>query len=209
MAVDHDVDHGDAAARGADLCRLLFAQVLRHESQPAAHHVAVHENLFHHTAHQIDGNCKADTLRSAIGSIEHSRIDADQIAMRIDECAAGVAEIDGRIGLNKIFKRRQAQLTAAGCADDTLSHGLAHAIGVADGEHDIADPQGIGSTQRHDGQVADLEIEDGQIRVRVLPDDRGVGDTSIRKLHPDRIGAGDHMLIRYNGAHGIDDHARS
>ncbi len=142
----------------ADLRRLLFAQVLRHESQPAAHHVAVHENLFHHAAYQIDGNCEADALGSSVGSIEHGRIDADQIAMRIDERAAGVAEIDGGVGLDEVLECRQTQLAASRRAHDSLSHRLAQAVGISDGQHDIADPQGIGAAERHDRQLADLEV---------------------------------------------------
>jgi UDP-N-acetylglucosamine 1-carboxyvinyltransferase len=51
LALDYDVHDGDAAAGSADLGGLLFAQVLRDKTKPAAHHVAVQEYLFHHTAH--------------------------------------------------------------------------------------------------------------------------------------------------------------
>ncbi len=64
--LDQDVDHGDAAAADAELRRLLLRQILRHESQPAAHDVAVREDLFHDAAHEIDGNGEADAFGSAV-----------------------------------------------------------------------------------------------------------------------------------------------
>ena len=108
--------------------------------------------------------------------------------MRIDERAAGIAQIDGGIGLNEILESGEAQLAAPGGADDALRDGLTQAIGVADGEHDVAHPQGIRAAQGHDGQIADLKIEDGNIRIGILADDGGIGDAAVGELHPDRIG---------------------
>ena len=79
---------GDAAAGGSDLCGLVVGQVLGYETEPTAYHVAVHEDLFHHAAHQVDRNRKTDTFRPSIRAIEHGRIDADQITVRVDEGAA-------------------------------------------------------------------------------------------------------------------------
>ena len=49
----------------------------------------------------------------AVGAVQHRGVDAHQIAVRIDERAAGVAEIDGGIGLNEILEGREPELAAA------------------------------------------------------------------------------------------------
>ena len=186
---------------------LLIRQVLRHEAQPAAHHMPVRQDLFHHAAHQIDGNRKADAFGSAVGTIEHRGVDAHQIAVCIDERAAGISQIDRGVRLNEVLECGEAQLTAPGGADDALRDGLTQAIGVADGEHDIAHPQGVRPAQGHDGHIADLKIEDGNIRVGVLSDDGGIRDSPVGELDSDRIGARDDMLVRDDGSHRIHDHA--
>ena len=91
-ALQEDIDHRNAAARDdAELRRLLVAQILRHESEPAAHHMAVRENLLRDAAHQVHGNRETDALGAGAavrGAIEDRRVDADQRAARVDERAA-------------------------------------------------------------------------------------------------------------------------
>ena len=61
------------------------------------------------------------------------------MAFVIDQRAAGVAGVDGGVGLDEVFDLLDAQPAAAGGADDALRHRLADAEGIADGEHDVAD----------------------------------------------------------------------
>ena len=209
-AVHQNIHHRDAAARDdAELRRLLIRQILRHESQPAADHVAMLQDLLHDAAHEIDGNRKTDPFGSAGGAVQHGGVDADQVALRVDERAAGIAEIDGGIGLNEILESRESELTAARGAHDALRHGLADAVGIADREHDVADAQCIGAAHGHDGQLGDVQMQNGDVRVGILPDDGRVGDATVGELHPDRIRARDDVLIRHDGAGGIDDDAGS
>jgi hypothetical protein len=138
------------------------------EAQPAARHVALRQDLFHDAAHQIDGIAKPMPSGPPYCTVQHRGVDADQIALRIDERAAGVAEIDGGVGLNEILESRQSQLAAAGGADDALRHGLADPVGIADGEHDIAHPQRVGAAHRHDSAGCRSSNRDGDVGVGVL-----------------------------------------
>ena len=52
--------------------------------------------------------------------------------------AAGIARIDGRIGLDEELIIRNADLRARECRDDALRHGLPDAERIADREHQIA-----------------------------------------------------------------------
>ena len=47
------------------------------------------------------------------------------------------------------------------------------------------------------------------IGVRVLADDGRLGDAAVGQLHPDRIGARNHVLVGDDGALRVHDHAGS
>ena len=147
-ALHQDIHHRHAAAVAMPSCAACSSdRSCGTKPKPAAHHVAMRQDLLHDAAHQIDGNREADAFGSSVGAVQHRGVDADQIAVRIDERAAGIAEIDGGIGLDEILESRQPELPAAGGADDALGDGLAQAVGIADREHDIAHPQGVGAAQ--------------------------------------------------------------
>ena len=65
------------------------------------------EDLIHHAAHQVHRNREADAVGAEVLR-QHRRVDADQLALGVDERAAGIAEIDGGIGLNEILEIRDA-----------------------------------------------------------------------------------------------------
>ena len=67
---------------------------------------------------------------------------------------------------------------------------------VADREHDIADPQGVGTAHGHGRQFADREMQHGKIGIGILTHDARVRDSAVGDLHLDGIRTRDHMLIR-------------
>ena len=97
-------------------------------------------------AHHIHWNREADAV-GAQGLRQHGGVDADQLSIGVDERAAGVAEIDRRVGLNEVLEIRDAEPSAAGRADDALRHCLAETERIADGEDDIAGAQLVRSAQ--------------------------------------------------------------
>ena len=62
----------------------------------------------------------------------------------IDERAAGIAGIDGGIGLDEELVVGDADLGTRHRRDDAVGHGLADAERIADGEHEVADLQRVG-----------------------------------------------------------------
>jgi hypothetical protein len=165
------------------------------------------EDLLHDAPHEVDRYRKTDALRAAVGAIQYRCIDADQIAVCVDERAARIAEVDGGIGLNEILKCHDAELAAPRGADDALSHRLTQSVGIADGQRDVADPQGVGAPQRHDRQVADGEVQDGDIGVGIAADEGRLRDSAVRQLRHDRVRSGNHVMVGHDGALGIDDDA--
>ena len=123
------------------------------------------------------------------------RIDAHQFAAGVDQGAAGVARVDGRIGLDEIFECRQAQLSAARGADDAVGDGLRQPQGIADRQHDIPDLQLVGMPEGHDRQVIEVHFQQRQIRVRIPAHHLGHGHTAVGQLHPHLIGVFDDVIV--------------
>ena len=141
---------------------------------------------------------------------QHRGIDADQLAIGVDQRASGIADVDGRVGLDEVFESRHAQLAAAGGAHDALRDGLRQAHGVADGEHDVADAQPVRMPQRHHRYVRfQIELQHREVGVRIAADDLRVGDAAVGELGADQIGGGDHVVIGDHVRGAIDDDARA
>jgi hypothetical protein len=70
----------------------------------------VGDELLHDPAHEVHWDRKAQALRRRpIGAyVDDGRIDADELAARVDERAAGIPGVDGRIGLNEVLEDRDA-----------------------------------------------------------------------------------------------------
>src|SRR5690606_6287943 len=105
---------------------------------------------------------------------------ADQITVRRYQCAAGVAWIDGGIGLDEIFEGGQSELGAAGGADNALGNGLTNAEWITDGEHHIADLGSIGATDIDHWQVLESDPQDRQIGVRIGAYQGRIGKSAVR-----------------------------
>ena len=90
---------------------------IRNDAQRRPPHLSVSCEIGEHGLCRIDGNREADAgaLLRAVGS-DHG-VDADDFAARVQQRPAGVAGIDGRIGLNRIFDRRA--VSAPNRADGT------------------------------------------------------------------------------------------
>ena len=75
---------------------------------------------------------------------EDRRVDADQRAVHVDQRAAGIAGIDGGIGLDEEAGIVDAEIGARDRRDDAARHRLADAEGIADGKHEVADLELVG-----------------------------------------------------------------
>src|SRR3954447_9600257 len=100
--------------------------------------------LGEHLLHHIAGNREpdADIARASPprARTEQCGVDADQLAVKADQSAAGVARIDRRIGLDEAARIRLPEWTI-GRADDAAGDGLAEAERIADSDDIIADFQ--------------------------------------------------------------------
>src|SRR5690606_3071489 len=102
-------------------------------------YAAVLDELLRHAANEIDGDREADALgRAFAAAFGDGGVDADELAARVHEGAAGVARVDRRVRLDEILVRGKAE-APADRADDAERDGMAQAERVADREHDVPD----------------------------------------------------------------------
>jgi UDP-3-O-[3-hydroxymyristoyl] N-acetylglucosamine deacetylase len=100
-----------AALHGSQALGQFGRQVTRFHADPAAAHAAAAHQRFHHLARGVHRHGKADAHAAATAR-EDGRVDAHQVALRIHQRAAGIARVDGRVGLDEVLERRR---TEPGC----------------------------------------------------------------------------------------------
>ena len=178
------VDAEQAALHGAELLQLVG---------DAADHV------------DRDGEADADI---AAGAGQDGRGEADQFAAQVDQRAAGVARIDGGVGLDEILEAVLVEIAAAQAADDAGGHRIAQPERIADGDHKVADFELRGVAQGDLRELDRAHFEHGDVRGLIDPDDFGLQVATIGQRHGDFAGVLDHMRVGENVALArIEDHA--
>ena len=77
----------------------------------------------------------------------------------IDQRTAGIARIDGGVGLDEELVVGDADLRARQRRDDAVGHGLADPERIADGEHHVAHLQRIGIGEFQHGKLLALRLD--------------------------------------------------
>src|SRR5262249_18849092 len=78
---------------------------------------------------------------------------------------------------------------------------------VTDGEHDIADLQTIGAPEGRHRERLEIDLENGEVRVRIATHDARIRHAAVLELHADRVGVGYHVVIGDDVPVRIDDDA--
>ncbi len=139
---------------------------LRHHAKIGTGYFSVLDDLIHHIARHTNRNGKTDPLVPFRTIRQNGGVDTDQFAALIDQGAARIAGVDGRIGLDEIFVVFNAEVGAALGADDAHGDGLADAEGVADGEHIVADLHLVGIADGDGVKVAGVDLHNSDIGLR-------------------------------------------
>ena len=98
-----------------------------------------------------DGHCLVDRHRKpdVAGARADGGVDADDLAAAVDERAAAVAEVDGRVGLDVVVEAVVEQLPAD-VADDADGDRVLVGERIANRAHPLADAQRIGIAERRE-----------------------------------------------------------
>lgn len=208
-AAAHDAgDQRTFGIRQAEGLGQFGRDFLRLDADPAARDRAGPDDLLHDAARTGHRDGEADAERAAGARVDGS-IDADQVALAIDQRAAGVARIDGGIGLDEVLEGVDAKVRTAEGGDDAHGHRLADAERVADGEHDIADAQAVHLAEGDGRQFLGLDLQDGEIGFRVAADDLGLVGLAVVERYLDVVGPLDDVIVGQDIAIGADDDARA
>src|SRR5882724_5251074 len=177
-------------------------------AKESAMNAAVGDEVVGDTFRGVNGDSEADSGGRASGRI-NGGIDANYFTVGVDERAAGVAAIDGRIGLNGfVDERGLAGLhgTAQGADDASCERGL-EPQRIADGENFLAHLQCGGVAEREGDKFLSLGINLDQSDVVAL-----VGADELRGVVRlvtqndfDGLSAFDNVKVCEDIAAGIDD----
>src|ERR1035437_553513 len=182
---------------------------LSHHAQVCAGHLTVVDDLLHHIARHTHRDGKTDALIAFRSMGQDGGVDADQLAAVIDQRAARVAGVDRRIGLNEVFVVFDAQIGAAGSADDAHGDSFTHAKGIADGEHVVAHLHLIGIANGDRIQGAGVHLEYGNVGLRIGAYHAGFILVLVVHDHGHGGGVIHHVVVGQNVAIRADDHARA
>ena len=177
----------------------LRVGVLHGDAQVSAGHIAIVDEVGDHTDHIVNGDGEADALDGGAG-VGGSGIlgggDADDLALRIKQGAAGVARVDGGIGLD----HADDGIVRGDLPVDTayVTHGLGGgqgAQGIADGNHHVADVQLRAAADGGGAQAGSVHLQHRQVIGGVEADDLGGILIAAVQHHADLRAALHHMVI--------------
>ena len=141
------------------------------------------------------------------------RVDADDLAARVEQRAARVAGIDRGVGLDHVVDREAVRSgdEALERAHDSGGRGAVEPEGIPDRDDRIADADDVGVS---DGEWRErtrrgLDAEHCEIRGRVGSDDLGLDRVAVREADGDLTRVAYDVVVRDDVAGLVDDEARS
>ena len=138
---------------------------------------------------------------------DDQRVDADHFAVEVEQRAAGIAAVDGGVGLDVVVIGTGVDVAVAR-RDDAGGDGAAEAERIADRDHPFAEPQLVGIAELHrDQRLGRLEFQHRQIGLLVDADQLGLELAAVVHDDVDLVGIGDDVIVGHDDARGIDDEA--
>jgi hypothetical protein len=195
--------------------RLAQAEASRHvrghRLDADAELAAAHAPRAHELVHDVPRHVRRDREPDADAAARRRqdlRVDADPLPRRVHERAAGVAAVDRRVGLEKVFEAPVAEPRRAALgAHDPGGDRLPDAERIADGEHDVADPHPVRVTERERRQPRAVDAQHREVARRIRPDDPRAEGAPVDELDLDLLGAVDDVMVREHVAVGAHEHA--
>ena len=175
-------------------------------TQPGPDQFALAHRGIDNSGDHLDRDGETDPVRSSRARENHG-VHTDQLAIHIDQRAAGIARIDRRVGLDEGGKISLADIGASQRRHNAGGHGLADTEGVADRQDKITDLDIAAHVKGQDRQgFIGLNPQDCQIGGLVGQQDLGRELAAVGQDHPQLGGAGDHMVIGHDYAGRVNDH---
>ena len=113
-------------------------------------------------------------------------VDADELAAAVDQRAARIARVDRRVGLDEVFVVGEADVGAAGRADDARGDGLAQLERAANRQHPLADFQLATNRPRaRTGALRDVDLQQRDVGGGIGADHRAADLALVRQRDRD------------------------
>ena len=212
--VGEALDHDAADLLQAHRLGVLLPGVLDADAHDRPLHVAGLHQLLHHGAREVDRDREAVT-RVEPRLTRDRRVDADHLALDVDQRAARVARVDRRVGLNKVLdavvRPRQATEGAALRADDPGGHGEGELLAerIPDRQRPLAHPRRVGIAETDRREVLGVDPDHRHVGVRIGADHLGREFAFVVQLDRHPVRAGDDVVVRQDVPVGRDDKARA
>ena len=159
---------------------------------------------------QVDGNGEADIHGNR--RIENGGVDADDLALEIEERSAGIALVDGGVGLDEILVLGDATTQHAVLgAHDAHGHGLSESQRIADGQHVVAHAHLVRVADLHRPKVGRrmVDLHHRYVGRGVAAHHARLEAPLVGKLDPHLVGACHHMVVGQDHARLVDHEARA
>ena len=174
------------------------------------------DNLVGNVLGVVNRNGKAHARAGARIALD-KRVDTHQLTVVVDERAAGVARVDGGIGLNHVGIDGIAAGGAHGRGAIQRRHNArGDGLLVAERRADRHDPLahvelgGITNLDRRElGGVGVLELDDGEVARGVVAHELGLVGGAVVHGHHVLVVAVDHVVVGEDVALGIEHNART
>ena len=184
----------------------VVGDLLDAHAEPAAPHLAVLAQLIDDGDRAVGGHREADADRAA-GRRDDRGVDADHFAVEVEQRSAGIAAIDGGVGLNVIVVRPRIDVAVAR-RDDAGGHGAAEAERITDGDDPFAEPQLVGIAELHRlERLVAVHAQQSQVALGILADQIGLELGAVIEDDIDLVGVGDHVIVGDDQPGRIDDEA--
>ncbi|MNV01074.1 hypothetical protein D3C71_912620 [compost metagenome] len=190
-------DAGDKRTLGAihaEACRHIVGDGLDTNTEPAAARLTEFDELLDDILGKLRRHGESDTDRTAARRNDR-RIDADHLALHVEERTAGIALVDGRIRLDEIVIGAGIDITPAR-GNNTDRQRSAKPEGIADGHHPVADAHAARITELDGLQRRfRLHLQDGKIGFRIGANQRRLELRTVRENHLDGVGTLDDVVV--------------
>src|SRR6185436_4798689 len=205
-------DAGVGGGRAADDLADLRAAVAVGElhAEVGVGDLAAGDQLLRDALHDARGDREADAVVAAGVALDLG-IDADDVAVGVEQRAAGVAVVDRGVRLDRAVDREVVRGLdrAVERADDAGRDGALEAERAADGDDAGAheDVVGVGELQRVQLGLRRVDLDHGDVGRGVGPDDLRAGLLAVGERDGDRVRAVDDVLVRGDVAVAVDHEA--
>ena len=204
-------DHHAILGLGVDVAETaVLPKIGNPDSQPRPDELTVFDEAIADFTSQIRGDGKADADPDAHGRADHG-IHAHDLAVDVDQRAAGIAHVDVGVGLDEILVGQGPHvfdLTALG-TDVAEGDAVLEVEGSANGDGELTHPHLIGIGELHRNQARDLfaQLNHRQVGLGIPAADLGLHLATILEDHQNGLGIFDHMVVGQDVTVFAHDHS--